>query len=431
MTVFLIIAVFMTAAALAFIIPTLLGKQKIGDSRTQRDQVNLAVLRDQLRELDRDLAAGTIDPNGYDSARRELEQRVAEDVKPDLPVQKPTSNGSAHAIAVGVAVLIGATSLYAYLGKPAGLDPAQVTATNDRSREFDPKDANAAIEQLAQLLKTQPGNTEGWTLLARSLNAMRRYADASRAYKNLTMLVPQDAQLLTEYAGSVAMAQGASLQGEPEKILARALAVEPRNTKALSLSGSAAFERGDYDAAITHWKKVLALAPADSEIVQVANDNIQEALAAAAAGNQPVVAEAPFASRETAQPIVEKSSVTATTQAAQVAGTVELDPSLRSEVKDTDTVYVFVRASDGPRFPLTVLRKQVKDLPFSFVLDDSMSMMPDAKLSAFSSLVVGARISKSGNAAPEAGDLEGSVSSVQAGAKDLKIRISSRRSKAI
>jgi len=424
-TAFLTIAVLMTAVALAFIVPTLLGKQKTSDSPIQRDQVNLAVLRDQLRELDRDLASDTIDTNAYDSARRELELRVAEDVKPNLPVHQPTSSGSAQAIAVGVAVMIGAAVLYACLGKPAGLDPAQVLATNESSREFDPKDANAAIAQLAQLLKSQPENTEGWTMLARSLNAMRRYADASRAYKNLSALLPKDAQLLTEYAGSVAMAQGASLQGEPEKILARALAAEPRNTKALSLLGSAAFERGDYDAAITRWKKVLALAPADSEIVQVANDNIKEALAAAA--NQPILDEAPVASQEIAQPVVEESSVTATTQATQVVGTVELDPALRSEVKDTDTVFVFARASKGPRFPLAVLRKQVKDLPFSFVLDDSMSMMPDAKLSGFSSLVVSARISKTGNATPQVGDLEGSVSSVQPGAKDLNIRISSSR----
>jgi cytochrome c-type biogenesis protein CcmH len=426
-TVFLLIAVFMTAVAMAFIFPTLLGKQKTSDSQTQRDQVNLAVLRDQLRELDRDLASGTIDTNAYDSARRELEQRVAEDVKPNLPDHKPASSGSAQAIAVGVAVMIGATGLYAYLGKPAGLDPVQVTATIAGPRPFDPKDASAAIEQLAQLLKTQPDNTEGWTMLARSLNGMRRYADASRAYKNLTMLVPNDAQLLTEYAGSVAMAQDASLQGEPEKILARALGADPKNTKALSLSGSAAFERGDYDTAITLWKKVLALAPADSEIVQVANDNIKEALAAAAAGNQPLLTQAPVALQKIAPPVSEKSSVTAATRVTQVAGTVELDPALRSEVKDTDTVFVFARASDGPRFPLAVLRKQVKDLPFSFVLDDSMSMTPDAKLSGFSSLVVSARISKSGNATPDVGDLEGSVSAVQPGAKAIKIRIRTRR----
>ena len=412
MTAFLMIAAIMTAAALAFLVPALLGKQQAGSARTARDQANLAVLRDQLRELDRDLAAGTIDAAACDSARRELEQRVAEDVQPTVPVPISTRGGSLQAMAVGVAVMIGATSLYAYLGQPAGLDPVQLAATIESRRAVDPNDANAAIEQLAQRLKTQPENTEAWTILARSLNAMGRYADASRAYKNLTTLAPHDAQLLTEYAGSVAMAQGESLQGEPEQILARALAAEPGNTKALSLSGSAAFERGEYDAAIALWNKVLALAPAGSEIAQLANDNIREALAA----SQAIV-----------RPVVENSSVTATTQASQLSGTVELDPALRSEASDTDTVFVFAKATHGPRAPLAVVRKQVKDLPFSFVLDDSMSMMPGARLSGFSSLIIGARISKSGNALPQVGDLEGSVSSVQAGAKDLKIRISTRR----
>lgn len=424
MTGFLIIAVFMTATALAFIVPTLLGKQKTSGYRTLRDQVNLAVLRDQLRELDRDLASGTIDAHAYDSARRDLEQRVSEDVKPNPPADESASNGFAQAIVVGVAVMAGSAALYTQLGQPAGLHPVQVTATNESSRDGAPNDANAAIEQLAQLLKAQPENIEGWTMLARSLNAMHRYVDASRAYKSLTTLVPNDPQLLTEYAGSAAMAQGASLQGEPEKILARALAAGPGNTKALSLSGSAAFERGDYAAAITLWRKVLALAPADSEIVQVANANIKEALAAAAVGKGPLLAVAPTASQEIAQPLVEESSATAATR---VAGTVELDPALRSEVNDTDTVFVFARASAGPHVPLAVLRKQVKDLPFSFVLHDAMSMMPEAKLSRFSSVVVSARISKSGNATPQSGDLEGAVSAVRPGAKDVKIRISARR----
>lgn len=426
MTAFLIIAVAMTVAALAFLIPTLLGRWNTGATRSQRDEVNLAVLRDQLRELDQDLAAGTIAPSAYDSARRELEQRVADDIRPDL-AEAASSSGLAHAIAVGVAVIVCASGLYVYLGQPAGLDAAPVMAAKGSSRQSGPNDANLAIEQLAQLLKTQPENTEGWTMLARSLNGMGRFADASRAYKILTTLLPKDAQLLTEYAGSVAMAQGESLQGEPEHILGRALAADPGNVKALSLSGSAAFERGQYDAAITLWKKVLALAPADSEIAQVANGNIQEAVAAEAARHQPSLAAAPVTAQGIAPPAGQASSGRTATRPAQVAGTVDLDPSLRSEVKDTDTVFVFARASDGPRFPLAVLRKQVKDLPFSFVLDDSMSMMPDARLSAFSSLVVSARISKTGSATPAVGDLEGFISSVQPGAKELKIRISARR----
>ena len=133
--------------------------------------------------------------------------------------------------------------------------------------------------------------------------------------------------------------------------------------------------------------------------------------------------EVPAASTE---PVAKAPSPTATA-ATQVAGTVELDPALRSQVADTDTVFIFARAAQGPRFPLAVLRKQVRDLPLSFVLDDSMSMTPDAKLSGFPLVIVGARVSKSGSATPSAGDLEGSIAPVPPGSKGLKIKISTLR----
>jgi cytochrome c-type biogenesis protein CcmH len=422
------IAVLMTVMALAFILPSLLGKQKGSDVQARSDQLNLAVLRDQLNELDRDLAAGTIDKNAHDIARRELEQRVAEDVQPILPATMATTGRPIHAMLIGLGVMIGAAGLYAHLGKPDGLDPAKVAAVDANSPDTNLKDADTAVKQLAELLKKQPNNPEGWHLLARALNSMGRYSDASGAYAQLVTLVPANAHLFTEYAGALAMAQGGTLQGEPEKLLARALEADPKNTKALALTGSAEFERGDYGSAITRWEKVLTLAPADSEIVRVATDNIKEARAASATtGNQPMLAAAPVAPRGGTQPVGAQSSTKTTPQATQVAGTVELDPALRSEVSDSDTIFIFARATEGPRFPLAVLRKQVKDLPVNFVLDDSMSMIPDAKLSGFSSLVVGARISKTGNATPSVGDLEGSVASVRPGASGVKIRIDSRR----
>ncbi len=110
-----------------------------------------------------------------------------------------------------------------------------------------------------------------------------------------------------------------------------------------------------------------------------------------------------------------------------MSGTVDLDPALRAQVADTDTVFIFARAVDGPRFPLAVLRKQVKDLPVTFSLDDSMSMMPNAKLSGFPNVQVGARISKSGSATPGPGDLEGVSAPLHLGATDVKVKINSIR----
>jgi cytochrome c-type biogenesis protein CcmH len=87
-------------------------------------------------------------------------------------------------------------------------------------------------------------------------------------------------------------------------------------------------------------------------------------------------------------------------------------------------VFIFARATEGPRMPLAILRKQVKDLPLSFTLDDSMAMTPAAKLSSAQRVVVGARVSARGDATPQPGDLQGFSAPVAPGASGLKIQIS-------
>lgn len=421
MTAFSIVAALLTIAALFFILPTLLRKEAVKHRHALRDEVNLTVLRDQMRELDADLAAGSITEVAYQSARQELERRVAEDVQPGVATQGMPLNQRWMAGTVAVAVPVVAVSLYLLLGSPAGLDPSKAAAPQDQAHAITEEQILNMVAKLAERLEKEPANVEGWIMLARSYNALGRFREAADAYGRLVKLVPGDAALLADYADTLAMASNRSLQGEPEKVIASALAADPKNLKALNLSGTAAFERKDYGAAITQWQKILTLVPPESDIARSVNNSIAEAkgLAGQSAGAQTSLnsgAAAPAA------------SPTAAVAGAEVGGTVELDPALRAKVADTDTVFIFARAAQGPRFPLAVLRKQVKELPASFVLDDSMSMMPDAKLSSFPMVVVGARISKSGSATPTAGDLEGQTEPVRPGAKGLKIKINSQRS---
>jgi cytochrome c-type biogenesis protein CcmH len=221
------------------------------------------------------------------------------------------------------------------------------------------------------------------------------------------------------------MSLNRSLLGEPEKIINLALSADSKNVKALALSGSAAFERRDYQGAVTQWTKILPLAPPESEIGRSIVSSINEAQKLA---GLPVTLPQVTLAAAQAAPAAANATATATANSsAEVSGTVELDAALRSKVSDTDTVFIYARAVEGPRFPLAVLRKQVKDLPTAFVLDDTMSMVPNAKLSNFPKVVVGARISKSGSATPSAGDLEGLTDPVRPGAKGLMIRINSQR----
>jgi cytochrome c-type biogenesis protein CcmH len=428
MIAFWIVAVLLMAGALLFILTPLLRKEEVAHPHALRDEVNLMVLRDQLHELDADRAAGTIDAAAYQSSRRELERRVTEDVQPGTTLSKNVPRKNAVGLLVGLSLPVVAVSLYFLLGNPGGLDPAQTAAApKDAAHEVTEEQIQAMVTGLAQRLKDSPDDVQGWSMLARSYNALGRFAEAADAYARLVKLVPGNADMLADYADTLAMSLNKSLQGEPEKLIARALEADPKNIKALALSGSAAYERRDYPVAITQWKKILALVPADSDIARSTGDSIGEAQTLAA--GKPATAPAPMAAAPTnpAPATGPAAPAAPTAAAAEVAGTVELDAALRAQVADTDTVFIFARAAQGPRFPLAVLRKQVKDLPTAFVLDDSMSMVPDAKLSSFPMVVVGARVSKSGSATPTAGDLEGLTEPVRPGAKNLKIRISTQR----
>ncbi|MDP3671278.1 MAG: c-type cytochrome biogenesis protein CcmI [Telluria sp.] len=411
MTTFLIVAALLTAAALLFVLPTLLRGASGEAPHASRDQVNLTVLRDQLRELDADLAAGTISGVSYDGARQELELRVAEDVQPGQPLPAVAPRQGRIALALALTLPALAAALYLYLGTSAGLEPTQrgVSAQQqEQGHAVTDEQIAAMVQSLSERLKQQPDDAEGWNMLARSYSAMNRFGEAAQAYAKLEKLLPDNADVLADYADTLAMAQNKTLLGEPEKLIERALKADPKHIKALALSGSGAFERADYARAVLQWQQILPLVQADSDIARSTAGSIAQA-------------------RELMANPAGAAATPAAAAPGTTSGSVELDPALRALVADTDTVFIFARAVQGPRFPLAVLRKQVKDLPLRFALDDTMSMVPEAKLSAFPQVIVGARISKSGSANAQSGDFEGTTETVSSGAQGLKIVINAQR----
>lgn len=281
MNVFYLFAALLTAAALLFVLPPLLGPT--GARRrapAARSEANLAVLRDQLRELDADLAAGVIDAASHLDARRELLARVAADV-PETGGGAATVAGSRWtALAVGLLVPLLAIGLYALLGTPAALDPAavdggaaQVSAEAGATPQGTPHEVSEAelatmTARLAARLQARPDDVDGWGMLARSYASQGKFSESAEAYRQAVERAPGDADMLASYADVLAMVQGKSMQGQPERLIERALALEPNNVKALSLSGSAAFERRDFAAAVAQWKKILLLVPNDSEVAR-------------------------------------------------------------------------------------------------------------------------------------------------------------------
>ena len=220
MTVFLIVACLLTATALLFVLVPLMRKEAVTHPHALRDEVNLMVLRDQMSELDADLAAGTIDATAYQNSRQEIERRVVEDVQPGAALSAASSKRP-MAWLVGLALPVLATAMYFTLGAPGGLDATQVAPKN-AAHEVTTEQIENMVAALSERLKTAPGDAEGWGMLARSYNALGRYGQAVDAYAHLVKLVPDNAEVLADYADILAMSRDKSLLGEPEKLVTRA-----------------------------------------------------------------------------------------------------------------------------------------------------------------------------------------------------------------
>jgi len=274
MTVFWIVAGLMTVGALLFIVSPLFGGNKRNAS-ARSSEANLSIHRDQLRELDADLAAGTLDEAQYQSAKGELERHVLEDSAADEQVVSATPGTRGWIIAAVIAVPLLTVSLYLLLGKPDSVDPQRKEVA--AQPQVTQAQIEAMVAGLAQKLKDKPDDAEGWAMLGRSYATLRRFNDSSAAYARAAALMPNNAIVLTEYADVLAMVNGRSMVGEPEKIVQQALKADPNNVKALALAGTAAFQYKDYRHAIEWWQKILALVPPDSPVARLVNANISQA----------------------------------------------------------------------------------------------------------------------------------------------------------
>ncbi len=282
----------MLALALLFVLPPLLRSHASSAKSVLSDDLNLAVLRDQLRELDADLQAGTIDAPAYQIARHELEQRVAQDVQARPSKVQATFRQHWSALAVVVLVPVVAVFAYRVVGTPQGLDVASVAPPSASQPPFAEAAAGGAVTaeqiegmvaRLAEKLKSTPDDVNGWRMLARSYETLRRFDQAADAYQQLLKLTPDDSEVMVDHAVTLAMSSGQSLSGEPERIINRALQIDPGNLQALALAGSAAFERADYANAIKAWQQILALTPPGSDTARSIASSLDKARARLAA----------------------------------------------------------------------------------------------------------------------------------------------------
>lgn len=435
MILFIVIAVLMAALSLAFLLPPLL-RARSDRADIDRARANLGVLKDQLAELEVDHARGVVADAQYVEIKAELERRVIEDVdrgRSSDVTSTPRSRWPAVALAALVPLV--AAGLYLKYGDPAAFDRELQTAgaAQDDAHNLSPEQLDGMVASLRKRLEKDPDNAQGWFTLARSLYQMRKFDEAARAYERLVVLVPDDADLLADYADAAAMAQGRRFEGKPRELIAKALTLDPRQWKALAMAGTDAFNQGDYKAAVARWEALRASLPPEASIAQSIEGSIAEARQRAGMPAQGPFLAQPAMPQDDAHKSAGKGASKAgagggaTPQAkpavASVGGTVTLSPELRAKAAPTDAVFVFARSASGGRMPIALTTLQVKDLPAKFTLDDDQSISPNNRLSGQSEVIVGARISKRGSPMPQSGDLEGLSKPVKLGVRDASIMI--------
>ena len=404
MTWFLLIALALVAIALLWIVPPLL-RGKVAAGSVGSAASNIAILRDQVADLERDVISGTLSRQHYALARQDLERRALEDTRgtEDGGAASAGMGGRGTALLLALAIPVSAALLYLLLGNPDALSPDAAAAPEHK---ISAQEVDAMVAGLAARLETQPDDSNGWSLLARSYVAMQRFPDAVRAYERAAALLKDDANLLADYADALAVTQGNRIEGKPMQLIEQALRADPNQWKALAMTGSAAFARKDYQQAVFYWEKLTKRTDLNPEIARSIESSIADARQLGKLKPGTVAKAAPPAD-------------------VSVQGSVKLSPGLAARADPSDTVFIFARAAQGPRMPLAIIRRQVKDLPFNFRLDDSQAMAPEMKLSNFGEVVIGARISKSANAVPQSGDLQGASPKVKLGASNVAIVIDS------
>jgi len=364
-----------------------------------RQQLNAAIYKEEIAKLEKERSEGLIDGATYEISHAEMRQRLFQDTSEDDGVAV-LGSPKKTIIALTIFIPVIAAAMYFWLGS------AQQIADGGAKQQVAQQDVEKMVAGLAAKMEQDPSNLKGWAMLARSYKVMGRPKDAEKAYDRAGSYLDTDPQLLADYADVSASNANGSFEGKPQAIINRALKADPNNMMALWLAGTADYNRGDYKGAVQVWGRLAKLLPADSEDMKMIQGSIMEARGKANLPPESLVSQ--------------PTSPVAAVSGKNINGTVEINPDLKSRIKPDYIVMVIARAP-GARMPVAIMRGKAADLPLRFVLNDALAMTPDALISNLSEATIEVRISKSGQAKAEPGDLYSEILTVKIGTNNLKV----------
>ena len=371
---------------------------------------NLVIYRERLNEIKRDLNLGTLSQNEFTEAKEELAASLLNDLKIQQTTTHTVHKSKLVQLLGGSLIImpIIAFPLHYFLQAQLYFQEIPPGSSAELEQYFKGSDQN----KLSIILAKATRDSRFWEKSAQVYLQSERPDAAIQAFQRVISLSGDTAAALIGQTHATAMLQQGSLEGEPAALIQRATALEPNNPQVQIWSGLLSLQRGEYDRAINYWERVMQAMPADApqraNIITMIEQAKQQKAAKSTTAMQDPAAKTP----------------TETAQNTPLRVRVELSAALIAQTQPNDTVFILARAVSGSRMPLAIVRKQVKDLPVTIALDDSTAMSAELRLSAFKVVNVTARISRSGQAMPQPGDIYGEIGPVNAKSSNvLKVEI--------
>ena len=394
MTSFLIAAFLLLVLVLILLLRPFIYSRK--DEGTSRRQMNAAIYRDELEKLEAERIAGTINAQEYEMSHAEMRQRLFQDTTEE---DDRATMGSPAKTMIGICIFIILISVGLYIFLGDGVRVAQQASQKPVSQEAVQK----MVTEFAAKMEKDPDNLKGWAMLARSYRILGQTQDAAKAYGRAGVYLDSDPELLAEYADTLATIANGNFSGKPLQLINQALKIDPNNFLALWLSGTASYTSGNYKAAVQTWEKLAKQLPPNTDEARAIQGSIAEARTKGGLSAPAVVVSG-----------------------KDIRGVVELSAELKSKVKPGDVLMIIAR-QPGERMPVAVLRESAGEFPVRFVLNDALAMNPNQPLSQLSEVSLEVRISKTGMAKPEAGDLLSSPQTVKVGTNQVHLIVNQVR----
>ncbi len=379
---FWIAVVVLLALALAILLIPLMRTVR-GQQSDQRQQQNIQIAREKKRQLETQLKDAEIDQATYDSAYLDLQTSLALELDRSAADSEKT-RGKWMAIVVLLAIPAASVSLYLVYGEYRVVENPQLALAAPRQQtaaapQMSLEEMTVAIKQR---LKDNPEDAEGWFMLGRTMMTRQQYDQAVTAFQRSNDLLADEPGIMFALADALAMQNNGNLLGEPEELVQRGLKLAPRFPNGLWLAGMAAEQRQDYKSAHRYWSLLLPMIadnPASSREVQGLLATLEE--------RDPALAK-----------------TVSSADAVGIKLLVDISAELKAKASPDTAVFIYAKAMQGPPMPLAVRKLQLGDLPVSLTLSDDDAMMPTMKLSSFDQVIVGARVSSSGNPVAQSGD---------------------------